>query len=88
MFYKKESEDENIISGIDEDFGESDVDMAMEPIQKPKAKLAIETDKKKEAPKKKDDKPAAPPKSDKEDVKNITNIFYQDKKPITVFNNI
>jgi hypothetical protein len=34
MFYKKDTdmeEDENIISGIDEDLGESDVDMALEP---------------------------------------------------------
>jgi hypothetical protein len=43
MFYKKDAEaedDEHIISGIDEDLGESDVDMALEPIEKPKPKPA------------------------------------------------
>lgn len=50
MFYKKGSEDdENIISGIDEDLGESDVEMALEPIEKPKLKQA-ELPEKKKAP--------------------------------------
>ena len=38
MFYKKDTDDdENIISGIDEDLGESDPEVAMEPTQKEKA---------------------------------------------------
>jgi hypothetical protein len=38
MFYKKgetdAEDDEQIISGIDEDLGESDVDLAIEPVLK------------------------------------------------------
>ena len=95
MFYKKDAEDdENIISGIDEDLGESDVEMALEPIEKPKIKPAPVPEKKKvPTPQRKEEKPAPPKQQPKqqdkqEDVKNITNIFYQDQKPITVFNNI
>ena len=90
MFYKKDADDdENIISGIDEDLGESDVEMALEPIEKPKPKPVQVPEKKKvPTPQRKEEKPAAPKQEKQEDVKNITNIFYQDQKPITVFNNI
>jgi len=48
MFYKKDADDdENIISGIDEDLGESDVEMALEPIEKPKPKPVQVPEKKK-----------------------------------------
>jgi outer membrane biosynthesis protein TonB len=80
MFYKKDTDDdENIISGIDEDLGESDVEMALEPIEKPKPKPAPVPEKKKApTPQRKEEKPAAPKQEKQEDVKNITNIFYQD----------
>ena len=63
MFYKKDADDdENIISGIDEDLGESDVEMALESIEKPKLKQSEQPEKKKAQPplekkEKKEDKP-------------------------------